>query len=234
MKKIVSFGDSYVWGDELIDPKLATQPDAHPVLIENTKYREQNCYTGLLANSYGIPYENFGIPGGSLQSTVWTYLWWLDNEKLPIEDCLVLVGLTEPGRHSFYNPKHRVYPNDTDWNRFVHSSWIHSNNSSDNEQWHELVKLHTVLTDCQALRDLTLHTTQLFFENTQHSHPVVQFFTLNHTATKPYSTLWNSTQSLRDLTLSPKLQKPNGHPNEIGHKIIKEVLQEYIYRAILS
>ena len=31
-KKIVGFGDSWIWGDELMDPALINHPQAHPVI----------------------------------------------------------------------------------------------------------------------------------------------------------------------------------------------------------
>jgi hypothetical protein len=75
IRKIVGFGDSWMFGDELLDPKLAAQdPDAHCCWVQNTHYRESHCFLGLLGQHYDWPTENFGIPGGSLDSTQWTYL----------------------------------------------------------------------------------------------------------------------------------------------------------------
>jgi hypothetical protein len=86
-KKIAGFGDSWVFGDELLDPFYAkTNNLAHAGDRQNKPYRDQHCYLGLLGQHYGVPVENYGIPGGSLDSTVWTFLKWLnqtpDPEKL--------------------------------------------------------------------------------------------------------------------------------------------------------
>ena len=53
-----------MWGDELFDPNLKDIENPHPVMMENTPYRESNCFLGLLGKHYGVPTENFGIPGG--------------------------------------------------------------------------------------------------------------------------------------------------------------------------
>lgn len=226
MKKIVAFGDSFVWGDELVDPALG--PEGMPFLVENKQYREQHCFTGQLAEHYGVSSENFGIPGGSLQSTVWTYLWWLDNEQLPVEDCLVLVGLTETSRQTFYNPRHQVFSNDAPWNRFVHSAWVHNSRAAGD--WGDLVRLHTTLTDCEQSRALSLRQTQLLFDRA--THPVVQFFTLRVEPTPyAYSTQTDDEISLKDLAGTDL--KPHGHPNEKGHTSIKEHLQKRIDTVIL-
>jgi hypothetical protein len=124
-KKIVGFGDSWMYGDELLDPALAkSDPEAHTCWVQNVEYRESHCFLGLLGQHYGVPTENFGIPGGSLESTEWTWLWWIDHEPAP-QDCLVVIFLTESNRASFYNPNHVHYSNDPPWNKFVHSTWVH-------------------------------------------------------------------------------------------------------------
>ena len=33
-KKIVGFGDSWIWGDELLDPALVNHPQAHPFCLK--------------------------------------------------------------------------------------------------------------------------------------------------------------------------------------------------------
>ena len=128
--RIAAFGDSWVWGDELVDPQL---PNATAVSIENTPYRESNCFVGQVGQALNVPVENLAIPGGSLQSTIWNYLWWLNNHT-PNENVLVIVGLTDSGRVSWYNPNHLVCDNDQPWNRYVHSAWARHTNCYD-EPW---------------------------------------------------------------------------------------------------
>lgn len=239
-EKIVAFGDSWVWGDELLDPSLAHRSDAHPVLIENTEYREHHCFLGQLGSHYQVPTQNFGIPGGSLQSTIWTYLWWTQNETVPLDRCAVIVGLTESSRQTFYNPKHVRYPNDPPWNLFVHSAWIHSGGSSSGDTWGQMVKSHMALTDCPASRRLNYLQTVLFFEGQSkyQTGPLLQINTMHPIPDVVCSTMTCPDQSLnRWLQSHPDrstLFAPHGHPNEKGHKVIRDHLIIEIDRAIIA
>jgi hypothetical protein len=236
-KKIVGFGDSWIWGDELIDPQLRHRDDAHPVLIENVEYREDNCFLGLLGQHYGVPVENFGIPGGSQQSAMWTYLWWLEHEILDPKECLILIGHTESNRVTFYNPRHISYSNDPPWNKFVHSAWIHCGNSDTDQDWVNMVKLHMVLTDSIASRELTYRQSVTFFEGQYYKFGgnVLQFNIMEPelliTAT---GLIWNNS-GLRNLVRNqPALLAPQEHPNEQGHLVIRDHLINQIDRVILD
>jgi hypothetical protein len=143
-KKIVGFGDSWMYGDELLDPVLLAQDStAHTCFDQNTVYRERHCFLGQLGAHYNVPTENFGIPGGSLTSTQWTYQWWLDHETVPLNECLVLVGLTNSNRITHYNPNHVHYSNDPPWNKFVHSSWVNFGNTVVPQPFCEMIKQQT-------------------------------------------------------------------------------------------
>ena len=227
--KVVGFGDSWVWGDELLDPELVNHPHAHPVLVENTAYREQHCFVGRVAQHYGVPCENFGIPGGSLQSTIWNYLWWIEHETVPLDQCLVLVGLTDGGRTSFYNPNHVSYSNDPPWNRYVHSAWIHSG-SCYSQEWQTMAKQHVVLTDCRALAQLNYQQAVLFFHGQSCSLTpnLFQFCTIDAPMVLNHSSLLWPNQTLSSLLSQqpdPKsLLAPQRHPNENGHSLIAQHL----------
>ena len=235
-KKIVGFGDSWIWGDELLDPSLLHVPNAHPSLIENNFYRQQHCFLGQLSQHYQIPYENFGIPGGSLQSTMWTYLWWLEHEELAVDECLILVGLTESSRTSFYNPNHVVYDNDAPWNRFVHSAWVHSGFSGNTAEWDHMVKSNMVLTDCDQLSKLNYNLAVKFFEG-QHrclSKNILQFCTSPPPAVVDAENLIWPDRSLGFFCNKKELLAPDHHPNELGHRVIRDHLIPEIERVILA
>lgn len=238
--KIVGFGDSWMWGDELLDSALIDHPHAHPILVENTLYRESNCFLGQLGNYYNVPTENFGIPGGSLQSTIWTYLWWLEHEQKPTQNCLVLIALTDPNRQTFYNPNHVAYSNDPPWNRFVHSAWIHSGGGAENDYWKNMVKAHWTLTDCKQSQELNYKQTVLFFEGQSkyNTGPLLQFNTMFDVVEMNCSTLIWPNGSLNQLVEtqpnSRKLFATNGHPNEKGHVVIRDHLIVEIDHAIMS
>jgi len=231
-KKIVGFGDSWMWGDELLDPSLKNLPHAHPVQIENFAYRESHCFLGLLGKHYGLPIENFGIPGGSLESTEWTYLWWLEHEPHP-EECLALIFLTESNRASFYNPNHVHYSNDPPWNKYVHSAWVHFGSSVIEPEFTDLIKKYLVLTECPELWNLRYQRAVLLFDG-QRSRagiPTLMFNTLPpQSAIKGVSSLvWPDfawTLYFRDHPENQNrgLIMPGGHPNEKGHELIRDML----------
>ena len=241
-KKIVGFGDSWVYGDELLDPSLAENyPDAHCCWTQNNDYRESRCFLGLLKDHYKLPVENLGHPGGSLQSTIWSYLWWFQQEKNP-DECLVIVFLTEPDRESFYNPNHVHYGNDPQWNKFVHLTWVQSGASVVTKEWVDLVKRYTVLTHCDQLSQLRYIQAMMFFDGqaSRYNIPLLQY----HGA--PPLTDFNVTTLMkpefdwityfRDHPGNQKreLIKPNGHPNENGHEIIRDMLITEIDSVIMS
>lgn len=237
--KIVGFGDSWIWGDELLDPALEDHPQRHPVLMENTSYREGHCFLGRLGENYKVPTENFGWPGGSLQSTIWTYLWWIEHETVPLDRCLVMIGLTDGNRTSFYNPNHVSYGNDPPWNRFQHSAWVHSGASSVDDDWADMVKRYMVLTDCPQLIKLNYMQAAYFFDGQIKRHAgLVQFNTMRpECEIELDSLLWPRSGlqlDFRDMPDRGKFLKEMGHPNELGHKLIADRLIAEIDRVILT
>lgn len=237
--KIVAFGDSFVWGDELLDPALIDHQHAHPVLIENTSYREAKSFPGQVAQHYRVPVENFGWPGGSLQSTIWTYLWWIEHETVSLGRCMVLVGLTDGNRHSFYNPNHVSYSNDPPWNRFMHTSWIHSGASTVSQEWVDMGKRYMLLTDCDELIRLNFRQAVLFFQGQAAKHAgLLQFKTIcsNIIMDEP-TLLWPDSGLQVFFDQEPHREDflcPMGHPNEQGHRIIADRLITEIDRAIIT
>jgi hypothetical protein len=241
-KKIVGFGDSWMYGDELLDPELVSQDsNAHSCWTQNTNYREQHCFLGLLGRHYRVPTENFGIPGGSLQSSIWTALWWLEHEPNP-EQCLVLVAHTDHDRITHYNPNHVHYSNDPPWNKFVHSSWVHHGSSVIPEPFRDLIKRQMVLTSCPELDQLQYQQTAIFFDgvSARRNIPMLQFHVMPAGKTLMLPTeIWpgfSLTMWFRDHPNNQKreLIMPGGHPNEIGHQMISERLISEIDRAIIQ
>lgn len=239
-KKIVGFGDSWMYGDELLDPDLLeSDPSAHSCYTQNLDYRTSRCFLGLLGKHYQVPVDNFGIPGGSLTSIFWTFLWWLNHEPAP-EECLVLVGLTNSHRITHYNPNHVHYSDDPEWNMFVHSCWI--NSTSQPSEFSDMMKQQLLLTDCEELRKLNYQTTVLGLDGiaARRGLKMIQF---NIPSTPMEidvpSLIWSDT-NLTKIFLehtdnqNNQLYMPGGHPNEKGHQIIRDMLIPEIDRVILS
>ena len=88
IKRIIAFGDSWTFGDELMDPQFDGWPDGGMLdhYDENKQYRLSHCYAGLVANHYGVELHNMAFPGSSLESMRWTLQWliWVDlSAELP-------------------------------------------------------------------------------------------------------------------------------------------------------
>lgn len=242
--KIVGFGDSWIYGDELVDPVLQAQfDDAHASWQQNTAYRQQHCFLGLLGKHYQVPVINFGIPGGSLQSAIWTFLWWLEHEPQP-GTCLVLIGLTEGDRFSHYDPNHHQHGQNADWDKFVHSTWVEHGSSVVPEQFRDLCKRQIVLTACPELSQLNyLQALMLFDGVSARRHiPLLQFHIAPPHRPTEYrvpSLIWPKRNLCQWLQYHPRNQdlryyKPDRHPNEQGHEIIRDLLISEIDRVILA
>jgi hypothetical protein len=228
--KIAAFGDSWVWGDELVDPNM---PNATPDLLTNQPYRESHCFAGVIARHYQVPVENFAIPGGSLQSTIWNYLWWLNN-RTDHDSTLVLVGLTDASRQSWYNPSHVVYANDPNWNRYVHSAWVHSTKCY-NDDWRALTKYYMTLSDCQQLWKNNYQQALLFFDGQRHRHSLIQFNLLKTYPEFSAPSLIFPDSNLRQLLSAySNCWAPQRHPNEHGHQVIADLLISQIDSAIIT
>lgn len=226
-----------MWGDELFDPDLKDIVNPHPVMMENTPYRESHCFLGLLGKHYNVPTQNFGVAGGSLQSSLWTYLWWLEHEQLDPRECLILVGHTEGNRDTFYNPRHVSYANDPPWNKFVHSAWIHSGATCFDSDWVTMVKANMVLTNCNELSNLAYRQSVLFFEgqNYKFQNNVIQFTTMGPSIhIDAEGLLWPDSGLVSFVKDNPELLAPNKHPNERGHAVIRDHLITEIERVILA
>ena len=226
-----------MWGDELFDPDLKDLEKPHPVMMENTPYRESHCFLGLLGKHYNVPTQNFGVAGGSLQSSLWTYLWWLEHEQLDPRECLILVGHTEGNRDTFYNPRHVSYANDPPWNKFVHSAWIHSGATCFDSDWVTMVKANMVLTNCNELSNLAYRQSVLFFEgqNYKFQNNVIQFTTMGPSIhIDAEGLLWPEHGLASFVKDNPELLAPNKHPNERGHAVIRDHLIPEIERVILA
>jgi hypothetical protein len=230
-----------MYGDELLDPELSRQfADAHCCWTQNDQYRVDRCFLGLVGKHYGVPVENFGVPGGSMQSSIWTFQWWLEHESNP-EDCLILVGHTDSDRLSFYNPNHVSYGNDPAWNKFVHSTWVEYGSSVVPEPFRDMIKRQLVLTNCSELARLNYMQTALFFDGVaaRKNLNMMQFHIMPADVKLDLPTIiwpdFSTTMWFRDHPGNQRreLIMPGGHPNLTGHEMIKDKLISTIDSATM-
>jgi hypothetical protein len=227
-RKIVAFGDSFAWGDELVASDQIRAAD-----YGNRQYREQHCYTGILANHYGVVAENFAFPGGSCQSTRWIYTWWRQQEPEP-GSCLVLVQLSGPWRSSQFD-QHRIqHETDAKWNRFIHSAWVESYKHNHAIAYQYFMAEQT-LADCEFRNNLVQAETYLFFQGQTTVHPMLMFNSQCHTLEHGIMTdnlLWQG-HDLNWLLPEREFWATNGHLNEQGHQKLADILIQDIDRVIL-
>ena len=190
---------------------------------QNNSYRLENCYTGILAKHYSLTQENLSFPGSSLQSMQWNLTWWLNNHSTEyIRNSILVVGLTEESRVSWYDPKHKHDIDDPPWNNYLHAQWLGGAGPNVSSGWHDLHKHYLNMTDCDELYQLNYETTVRLFDgiSSRYNIPVVQFNAMaTTTTTTPCTTLYEY-DSRHMLTSATDVYKPMGHPNEKGHKLI--------------
>jgi len=233
--KLVAFGCSWTFGDELIDPDLkATDENIHACNFKNNNYRNNNCYAGIIANHYGFELYNTGFPGASLESMSWVLTWYLKNYGS--ENVMFLVGLTEPGRKSWFNPIQDSNPHNPPWNRHVHGTWLREPNSNFDDNW---VKLEHTWLKCShnhEWEEFNYRQTVNLFDhaNSRYGIPVIQFNMLSHRFLSDCPTLINPNTDIKTMLLTQKVEPnktyfaANRHPNEQGHQIIANHLINYI------
>jgi hypothetical protein len=235
IKRLAVFGDSWVYGDELVDPQ---HPEWECCFTQNDDYRLSHSFSGLIAKELGVPYENYGHPGASLQSTIWTFLWFLENTDWT--DTLCLVGLTGTDRQTWYNPDHVSYSNDPAWNKYIHSTWVNFGSSVIPEEWQKFGKQYLTLSHCDELSKLNYQQAVYFFDGISKTKniPLLQFNLYNpHTELEADTLLWPRSNFREELLAKPnkkEIHAPNDHPNEIGHEIISKKLLSKINDVILT
>ena len=238
INRLAVFGDSWIYGDELIDPSI---PGLECCDHQNKRYRNTHSFSALIAEHFQFPHENFGHPGASLQSTIWTFLWFLENRTCH-QDTLCLVGLTGTDRQSWFNPDHEHFGDDPLWNKFIHSTWVNFGSSVVPPEWRDFGKQYLTLSSCNQLSALNYLQAVMFFDGVSKAQgiPLLQFNLYDpHTSIKTdASTLLWPEQNLQHTLLerpdSKDIHAPGHHPNEQGHQIISELLIPEIKRAILT
>ena len=234
--KLAVFGDSWTWGDELVDPK---QPDWECCFTQNDSYRLSHCFAGLIAQHYDCELENYGHPGASLQSITWTFLWWL-RQDIVHEDYVILIGLTSADRQSWYNPNHKSYSNDPVWNKYIHNVWVNFGSSIVPDEWRDMVKAWTVLSQSPELSEYNYEQAVYLFDGVAHARKLrlAQYNIFHPPKTLDVATMWWPEDNYRHRLLRHPMREDihakGDHPNENGHQIVSKELIKQIDQYILT
>jgi len=239
IKKIVCFGCSWTFGSELISPDLTvTDLNQAEYATENQEYRRKHAYPGLVADAFNLDLVDLSFPGSSLESMRWNFLWWC-KQNACLADSLLLFGLTDAIRQSWYNPTHRKFIGDPLWNNHVHSAWLTQKNNNIEQYWYDLQKLW-LSASCDrkwAEHNFTQAITLFDYARVQHKLPVIQVNMLPNSYASSVPSLLYPNLSFKEIltqqqkTLDQTLFAPGGHPNENGHKLIANILIEHINGA---
>ena len=153
-------------------------------------------------------------------------MWWLNNHTEEyIEQSIILVGLTDESRTSWYDPNHERGKDDPEWNNHLHAQWLASAGPNVDKGWHELYKYYVAMSDCNELRELNYNTTTTLFDgiSARYNIPVVQFNVLAKTKC--------SLPTFYDVDIREVEQgnyHKHGHPNEQGHRNIATKLTKIL------
>ena len=240
IKRVIAFGCSWTYGDELIDPQFRhlDETEFRDHYDENKPWRLANCYAGLVADHYGLELENCAFPGSSLESMRWTMNWIMQN-RTDLEDTLWLVGLTNATRISWFNPLHQVDEKEPQWNRHLHSTWLKQPNPDIDNNWFQLQKLWLGMSYHREWADYNHKMTVNLFDYAQQrtGATVIQFNVLPNNYQTIAPTLLYNNSSWQEILISKRKElaiepfASGGHPNEKGHEIISKHLLEHIKYA---
>lgn len=225
---VVAFGCSMTWGSELRDPTMANlTADEDP---RNNSYRLANSFPGIIASHYNLALENLAGPSHSVQSMIWNFEWWLDNIGQP-ENCLLLFGLTEPRRITWWD-EHRSSGREP-WHHYIQSNWLENPDSGPTyDRWYDLHKTWRAASS-EALHTKQYQSAVYLFSGTceRLKIPYVQINMFSDMPKIPFSTVVNGHNGLEVCLKGDKTNVKhllNGHPDEKGHKIIANYLIEHI------
>ena len=240
IKRVIAFGCSWTYGDELVDPQLRHlgEDEFRDHYDENKPWRLANCYAGLVAAHYGVELDNMAFPGSSLESMRWTLQWLIKNGQ-NLKDTLWLVGLTDSSRQSWFNPLHEISLKDPPWNRHMHGTWLTQPNPDVDENWFKLQKLWLGMSYHHEWSEFNFQQTINLFDHAQRTTgaTVLQFSVIENNWSLRVPTLLYGGMNWRSILDEKKKSEgvspfaSGGHPNEKGHEIISKHLIEHIKYA---
>lgn len=232
--RLIAFGDSWTWGDELRDPAI---PDLQWVSEDrNTPYRLANSFPGLVASHYGLSLENHGSNGQSLQSMIWTFSWWLEQTERT-DDCVILIGLTNPDRTSWWWPERQLQSHDPPWYRYLHGLWLESGNGPQYKQLYDMHKIWRSYCTGDEWVQRNYQQAVHFFAGTcaRLGIPCVLFNIFAGMPKMKDNPAINSGIGMIQYLNNtyPSGREENGiwgesHPNEQGHRIVADLLISHI------
>lgn len=228
VKTLVSFGCSWVYGDELLDPVLEGREAT--CSKQNEPYRLKNCFTGIIAEHYGLNHVNLAFPGGSHETMRYALYWLKQKSDIDLSTVFLFSGLTYTWRQSWFDSYHNY---DFPWTAHANGSTLNKNNLN-TEIFSNLQQNWIKVCLCDEWEKFNAQQTVELFDYTslQFSIPVLQAQTFNTNPTI-------ASKNICNFTLESLLNKTDlaqfGHPNEKGHiKIANRLINEIDQRKLIG
>jgi hypothetical protein len=222
ISKLVTFGDSWTYGDELLsDEALISGLSIDDK--KNDNHRLSHVFGGIIAKHYKLEFDNRGHNSASLQSMIWEFEHWLTSDS-NISQSLVLFGLTSPGRMSWWK----------NTQTYIHSIQL-ENNKSLPKEFYDLNKYYRVCCSDQELYRMNyLNAVHLFSGMCfKLNIPCLLFNVFSCKFDIPYAEVINPNTGL--VTILNEMNKDktcriwaSQHPNENGHRLLAEYLIQHI------
>ena len=223
ISKLVAFGDSWTYGDELFSKEsLASGLSIDDA--KNNSYRLGHAFGGIVAKNYGLEFDNRAHNAASLQSMIWKFENWLTTDP-NVNQSIVLFGLTSPGRVSWWKNSHT----------YIHSIHLENNSKLSNE-FYDLNKYYRVCCSDRELVRMNYFTAVHLFSGMCYKLKIpCVLFNIFHCnfSNVPYADVLNPQKGLAEI-LTEMNRDQNlciwavDHPNETGHKLIAEYLIQHI------
>lgn len=157
-------------------------------------------------------------------------MWWLNNQSDDyIRQSMIVVGLTDESRTSWYDPYHERVGDDPPWNNYMHAQWLNGAGPNVNPEWFNLHKSYLSMSACDELYNLNYDTTVHLFDgvSARYNIPVVQFNAIAKNKSKV-----NTFYDFDIRALVNNNYKQYGHPNENGHQLIAKKIIKYIDNSL--
>lgn len=223
ISRIVAFGDSWIYGDELLSKESL---DAGLSINDpkNDEYRLSHVFGNLVAKHYDLKFENRGHNAASLQSMMWEFEKWLSTDKA-VNETMILVGLTAPERLSWWK----------DSSNYIHSIQLENNKDMPQDFFALNKYFRSCCSDHELFRTNFLIAAH-FFSGMCHKLriPCVMFNIFPcRFDTGPHAEILNPRMGLAEIL--NEINKDSNlkiwgehHPNELGHQLLADWLIQHI------
>jgi len=142
--KLVTFGDSWVWGDELEQKQILT-PDGVRYDHNYNIYRHENNIGGIVNKNHTFTeYINYATNGGSNQHIIYDLMNYINSDDYDEND-LILIGMTSPLRNIIYSNISKTPITWPGWDYDSYTSYCDTSlkeNKDFEKWWKSNVKIH--------------------------------------------------------------------------------------------